>query len=113
MTGSGIDAVRQAVERGGEPDDVLRAAVEALAARDGVAWAGIAFVEGDRLVLGPQAGTPEEAARRRVPVRYRGATVAELWVDGDTAADDLDPVAELVAEHCLVGWDTGGVPWDA
>ena len=41
------------LERGGEPDDVLRDVTVALAAEPAVAWAGIAFLEEGRLVLGP------------------------------------------------------------
>jgi hypothetical protein len=25
----------------------------------------------------------------------------------------LEQVAEAISEHCLVGWDTGGVDWEA
>jgi hypothetical protein len=53
--------------------------------------------------------------RTRVPVRWQGDTIAELAVDGADAADtpDLERVADLVAGHCLVGWDTGGEPWES
>ncbi len=54
-----------------------------------------------------------------VPVVYDGAPVAVIGIDSDRpdpfAADDrafLERVATLVSAHCLVGWDTGGVPWD-
>jgi hypothetical protein len=63
-------------------------------------------------VLGPEAGTPMPAARTQVPVSYLGVRVAVLAADecGDLVL--LERVASLVAEWCLVGWDTGGVPWD-
>lgn len=113
MTARAVTAVRAAVSSGQEADGVLRAAVTALVAEPGVAWAGIALLEGDQLSLGPWAGVPEEDRRRSVPVRYRDETIAELWVDGDAGPDLLADVADLVAEHCLVGWDTGGEPWTA
>ena len=28
------------------------------------------------------------------------------------AQAQLERLAALLAAHCLVGWDTGGVPWD-
>ena len=54
-----------------------------------------------------------------VPVVYQGAPVAVIGIDSDRpdplAGDDrafLERVATLVSAHCLVGWDTGGVPWE-
>ena len=63
-------------------------------------------------MLGPEAGTADPEARTAVPVVYDGTRVADLAADrcGDRAL--LGGVAELVALQCLVGWDTGGVPWD-
>jgi hypothetical protein len=100
------------VARGGDADDVLRAVVGALAERYG--WAGIFFVEGDALALGPHAGTADEAARLRVPVTFNGDRIAELAVDGapEEARNFLEHVAGLVAGHCLVGWDIGGEDWE-
>jgi L-methionine (R)-S-oxide reductase len=55
-----------------------------------------------------------------VPVRYDGRVVAEIDIDSDEpAAFDasdralLERIALIVSPHCLVGWDTGGVDWDA
>ena len=55
-----------------------------------------------------------------VPISYRGRVVGEIDIDSDRPAafDDedrafLERVALLVSPHCLVGWDTGGVPWTA
>ena len=55
-----------------------------------------------------------------VPVSYQGIVVAEIDIDSDAPAaftpDDrrfLERVALLISPHCLVGWDTGGVDWDA
>ncbi len=53
-----------------------------------------------------------------VPIAYEGRIVGEIDVDSDAAGafgdDDrrlLERVATLVSPHCLVAWDTGGVPW--
>jgi L-methionine (R)-S-oxide reductase len=55
-----------------------------------------------------------------VPIAYEGQVVGEIDIDSDRPAafgdDDrafLEQVAALIAPHCLVGWDTGGVPWEA
>ena len=53
-----------------------------------------------------------------VPVHYREMVVAEIDIDSDQPAAFgdgdrafLEAVAELIAEACLVGWDTGGEEW--
>ncbi len=108
-------AVLEAVIRlvGGEEDadDILRAVVAELVRTGTAAWAGIYFVEGGELVLGPHAGTPDPGARTAVPVVYGGTQVADLAADHCDDRDLLAGVADLVAIQCLVGWDTGGVPW--
>ena len=55
-----------------------------------------------------------------VPILYDRLVVAEIDIDSDTPAafgdadrEFLERVAALIAEHCLVGWDTGGVDWEA
>jgi L-methionine (R)-S-oxide reductase len=55
-----------------------------------------------------------------VPIVYDHLVVAEIDIDsdipaafGDADREFLERVAELIAEHCLVGWDTGGVDWEA
>ena len=95
-----------------DADEVLRQTVAELAAADGCSWAGVFFVEGDELVLGPEAGTPDEARRTRVPVTWRGDRVAELAVDGAADVARLEQVAAEIADLCLVGWDTGGEDWE-
>jgi hypothetical protein len=109
---SAVAAVEAVLERGGDADDVLRAVVGALVEDGGCAWAGILFREDGELVLGPEAGTPEPDARTRTPVAYEGSIVAELVADGCGDEASLGRVAALIAVHCLVGWDTGGVAWD-
>ena len=55
-----------------------------------------------------------------VPILYNELVVAEIDIDSDQPAafdeEDrafLERVAEAISEHCLVGWDTGGVDWEA
>jgi hypothetical protein len=104
--------VEAIVARGGDADDILRDVVAALAGRYG--WAGIAFAEEGELVLGPQAGGPQPAEPVRVPVVWSGEEVAELRISGAPEKDriSLGRAADLVAGHCLVGWDTGGEAWE-
>ena len=106
------EQIEEIVARGGDADEILRDLVAALA--DRYAWAGISFVEDGELVLGPQAGSPDETARTRLPVSFQGDRIAELAIDGAPEEDRmfLERVAELAAGHCLVGWDTGGEVWD-
>jgi hypothetical protein len=110
-----LEAIDRILNRGGDVDDMLREVVGVLHGRAGFDWAGIAFVEGERLQLGPSAGTAT-GSPESVPVVYEGRRIAELQVeqhvgdDGDGRAL-LERVAVLVSAHCLVGWDTGGDPW--
>ena len=53
-----------------------------------------------------------------VPIVYEGRVVGEIDIDSDQPAafgeadrTYLERVAVLISPHCLVGWDTGGVPW--
>jgi L-methionine (R)-S-oxide reductase len=55
-----------------------------------------------------------------VPVLYEGTVVAEIDVDSDKPAAFgeadrafLERVATAISPACLVGWDTGGMDWDA
>jgi hypothetical protein len=107
-----LDRIEEIVGRGGDADDALREVVGVLAER--YRWSGILFVEAGDLVLGPQAGTPDAATRTQVPVRFNGDRIAELAVDGapDEDHESLQRVADLVAVHCLVGWDIGGEHWE-
>ena len=96
-----------------DADDLLRRAVVELAARDDCSWAGIYFVEEERLVLGPEAGIPEPERRTTVPVVWRETRVAELAADGGVDRSELESVATDIADLCLVGWDTGGQIWES
>jgi hypothetical protein len=95
-----------------DADDLLRDAVAELAARDDCSWAGVFFVEGDELVLGPQAGEPDLERRTTVPVVWRDTRVAELAADGAVDQAHLETVAAEIADLCLVGWDTSGEEWE-
>jgi hypothetical protein len=96
-----------------DADEQLRQTVSELAARGSCSWAGIYFVEDDRLALGPEAGTPDPARRTTVPVVWRDTRVAELAVDGHVEPAELEAVAAGIADLCLVGWDTGGEVWQS
>jgi hypothetical protein len=108
---SALEAVRAVVEAGGEPDDVLREVVATLVGSAAASWAAILFAESGELVLGPEAGTPAETGRIQVPVVYAGTHVADLAAEG-ADLELLEGIAALIPEHCLVAWDTGGVPWE-
>jgi hypothetical protein len=104
--------IEHVLERGDDADDVLRGIVSALAEQPGLSWAGIAFVEGGVLRLGPAAGQPDESRRQHVSIWFQGSAVGELWVDGEPSAGELDRVAALIAPLVLIGWDTGGEAWE-
>ena len=112
MSADALAAVDAALADAPDADDALRATVRILAAQPGIAWAGIAFVETTGLVLGPSAGTPDEARRTLAAVCYKGETVGELQVDGDVDRAFLEQVAERISAHVLLGWDTAGEAWD-
>jgi hypothetical protein len=110
-----LEAVESILDRGGDADELLRRVVATLHETGGYAWAGIFFVEEGSLTLGPAAGEPDAARRTQVPVLWQGDRIAELAVDGALEEDRsfLERVASLVSGHCLVGWDTGGEPWES
>ena len=110
MSGT-LAAVESLVDSGDDADEVLRGVVGALV-DGGATWAAVLFVEEGELVLGPEAGTPDPGTRSQVPVAYRGEPVGALVVDGDVDPATLARVAELLAPHVLLGWDTGGDPWE-
>ena len=112
MSTSPLDAIDAALASAADADDALRETVRILAARPGIVWAGIAFVETTGLVLGPSAGSPDEARRTLVTVCYKDETVGELQVDGKVDGGFLEQVAERISAHVLLGWDTGGEGWE-
>jgi hypothetical protein len=109
-TPSGVlEAVDRILNRGGDADDVLRQVVAAVHRL--YPYVAIAFVEQGELVVGPEAG--DATAETDVfPIAFQGEQVAELRVGGASADRALlERVATIVAPYCLVGWDTGGEPW--
>jgi putative methionine-R-sulfoxide reductase with GAF domain len=96
-----------------DADELLRQEVAKLAERDDCVWAGIYFVEGHELVLGPEVGTPDLERRVGVPVTWRGERIAELVADGAVDPAELERMAAGIADLCLVGWDTGGLAWES
>jgi hypothetical protein len=107
-----LAAIDGALERSDDPDDVLRDVLDVLHGL--YEHAAIAFVEQDELVVGPSRGGPREPTHA-IDIRFRGVNVAELRVapaprDAEEATF-LARVAERISPYCLVGWDTGGVPW--
>ena len=112
MSAGPIDAIKRLVAETADADEVLRRTVEALVAEPEIAWAGVAFVEGSTITLGPTAGTPDESRRTRIPVAFQDAIVGELRVDGAVESASLEQVASLIAPHVLIGWDTGGEDWE-
>jgi hypothetical protein len=95
-----------------DADDQLRVTVAELVARDDCLWAGVYFVEGAALMLGPEAGEPDPERRVTVPVIWRGTRVAELAADGTVTPAHLETIAAEIADLCLVGWDTSGEKWE-
>ena len=112
MSADALEAIEGILARGDDADDVLRDVVTALVEHGGCVWAAIAFVEQGSLVVGPEAGTPDEARRSAVEIAYRGDRVGELRADGCDDLALLERVAALVSEHVLLGWDTGGETWE-
>jgi hypothetical protein len=105
-----LEALDRILDRSRDADDILREVVEALTPLyDAVA---LDFLEEGRIVPGPSHGPRPEGLAW--PVRFDGAEVARLSVapapDEDRAF--LGRVTTLIAPYCLVGWDTGGEPWE-
>jgi len=114
-----LEAVERIVNRESEADEVLRQTVEVVHDRiDAYTWVGLAFIEDGNSVLGPSRGGNDGRSRIETPVVYRGMHVATLLVETEAPPTEqdtsfLERVAVLISAHCLVGWDTGGVPWES
>ena len=111
MTSALLDTLEAIVDDGDDVDEILRATLRRLVVEPGVSWAGIRFVEGDELVLGPSVGVEDEERAVAATITYRGSPVGELVVHGDADPEVLGRVADLVAPYVLLGWDTGGEAW--
>ena len=103
MSSALLDEIERLIGATDDADDVLRGTVSALVAEPGITWAGIGFVEGDELRLGPASGMPDEARRTQVGVVFEGSKVGELWADGDVDAKLLEGVASRIASLVLIG----------
>jgi hypothetical protein len=112
MSDAALEAVERLLAEAHDADEVLRGTVSALVAEPNVVWAGIGFVEGDAVALGPAAGSPDDARRTRIPIAFQGAIVGELCVDGEADARLIEQVAVRIAPQVLIGWDTGGEAWE-
>ena len=109
-----LEAIERILNRGGDADDVLRAAVDVLTSRGGYDWVSLAFVEGERVVEGPSAGRTVEPIES-IGITYDGRRVGALRVSPTRdreSTEFLQRVATLVSAHCLVAWDTGGEAWE-
>jgi hypothetical protein len=106
-----LEALDRVLNRGGEPDDVLRATVAILVEEPGIAWAAVRFLDEGQLTVGPEAGEADESRRTQLPVTYQGSQVGELWVDGEAERAFLERIALLISAHVLIGWDTRGETW--
>ena len=77
-------------------------------------YAAIAFVEEGELAPGPSRGKLAQPLQT-LPISFRDSKVAELQAAPPAADAEeqafLERIALLISPHCLVGWDTGGVPW--
>lgn len=112
MSETPADEIARIVDETEEADDALRLVVERLVEEADIAWAGIAFLEEGTLTLGPSAGLPEDDRRTQVPIEFGGDRIGELLVDGTADPALLARVAETIAPQVLIGWDTGGEPWE-
>ena len=71
-------------------------------------------------VAADAAGVPgTTGAEIAVPITWQGSVIGVIDVatagSARLTSDDrafLELVAERISPHCLVGWDTGGLPWD-
>jgi hypothetical protein len=96
-----LEAVERILNRGGEPDDVLRAVLEALHAR-GVAFGKVLFAGNGRPVDGPSVGEGDGIV---LPVVFGGTEVGSL----ELAVSDVafaERVAILVSPY-VVRRETG------
>ena len=115
-----VEAIERILNREGEADEILRAAVVALHERISDArGVAVAFVEDGELVPGPIAGATIASRRPivAVPVLYERRPVAELWIEPTVSPTrptrrSSRGSSDLLSPYCLVGWDTGGEAWE-
>jgi hypothetical protein len=90
-----LEAVERILNRGGEPEDVVGAVLEALRAR-GVAWANVRLTENDRVVGGPAVG--DRGVGIVAPVVFEATKIGSL----ELAAGDwafVERVAVLISPY--------------
>ena len=96
-----LGAVGHIVEVGGDPEDVLQAAVTTLVEHGGAKWAAVLFNDEGELLVGPHAGAAEPGERRTAAIVHEGARLGELAVDGLDDQQLIEQVAALVAPYCV------------
>jgi hypothetical protein len=107
-----LEEIERVVAGSGDADDVVREVVRILHERLG-RFVQLSFVEAGGVEPGPRAGEPTTTTA--VPVVFQETHVADLEAGGGLSGDDralLERVAELIAPHALVAWDTGGEAWE-
>jgi hypothetical protein len=92
-----LEAVERILNRGGEPEEVVRAVLEALHVR-GVASGRVNVLENGRLVERLAVG--DKAARIVAPVGYEGSEVGSLELAVDERAF-VERVATLISPHVI------------
>jgi L-methionine (R)-S-oxide reductase len=91
-----LKAIDRILDRGGDPDDILRQVVSVLHDRfDHYSWVGIYFVEGDDLVLGPWQG-PQPTEHVRIPVG-EGVCGAAAASSQTEVVDDVNADSRYIA----------------
>jgi hypothetical protein len=106
VTSSALEAVDRILNRGGDPQHVLRAVVGTLVERGECAWAAVHLAGHSGSVAGPEAGEERRDARTAVPIVFGGERLGELLVDGCDDNALVERVALLVAPHCRFGATT-------
>lgn len=107
-----LEALDRVLNRGGEPEAVLRTVVELVHDLfEHYDWVGISVAEGTHPVLGLSEGKePPGEPQLRIPILYEGDVVGELSVEPVPAtafsAEDrtfLERVALLISPYCVAG----------
>ena len=99
-----LEAVDRLVNRGGDPDEVLRGVLSALHDR-GVGYAAIFFVDDARLAQSLSVGDPAPATQ--APVVFEGKRVGTFVASVDESSF-VDRVATLISPYVLAGCDGNG-----
>jgi hypothetical protein len=95
-----LEAIEQILDRGGDAEDVLQAAMTAIVDRGGAIWAAVLYSDEGELLVGPHAGVAEPGERRGAPILLDGARIGELEVDGLDDQPLIEQVAAQLAPWC-------------